>query len=169
VDERSHRLERAFSTPVIIASLLTIPVIVIEASDLGEPWLAIGSILNWGTWLVFLAEVVVMLAVVPDRKLWLRENYLAVALVILTPPVLPPGLQSLRLLRLLRILRLLRLAPIARRLFSTGGLRFSAFMALVAVPATAGRGDRGNGGRGRGDRGSDRASASGGQPAPRPA
>jgi len=51
-----------------------LPLIVIEESDYGQPWGAIGVALNWGTWLAFLAEVVMMLAVVPDRKRWVREN-----------------------------------------------------------------------------------------------
>ena len=51
-----------------MAALLVIPVIVIEDSSFGEPWDTIGAVLNWASWLTFLAEAVVMLAVVPDRR-----------------------------------------------------------------------------------------------------
>lgn len=98
-----------------------------------EPWDSIADVLNWATWLVFLAELVVMLAVVPDRRAWLRRHPLDLPLVVLTPPILPPGLQALRVLRVLRILRLLRVAPVARRLFSPDGLRYAAFLALLTL------------------------------------
>jgi hypothetical protein len=67
---------------------------------------------NWLIWLVFAAELVVLLAVAPDRWRWLRGHPLDVAIVVLTPPVLPPGLQALRVLCLLRLLRLVRAARI---------------------------------------------------------
>jgi hypothetical protein len=57
--------------PVVIAALLTIPILVIQESDFGEPWETVATILNWGTWLVFLGEALIMLAVVPDRRRWL--------------------------------------------------------------------------------------------------
>lgn len=133
MDDRARRAARIFEIPVIVAALLTIPVIAIEQSSLGEPWDTIATVLNWTIWLVFLAELVVMLALVPDRRRYLRENPLDLPLVILTPPILPAGLQSLRVLRLLRLLRLLRVARIARRLFSFDGLRYAAFLALLTL------------------------------------
>lgn len=133
MDERSRRAARIFEIPVIFAALLTIPVIAIEQSSLDQPWDTIAAVLNWTIWLVFLAELVVMLALVSDRRRWLRENPLDLPLVILTPPILPAGLQSLRVLRLLRLLRLLRVARIARRLFSLDGLRYAAFLALLTL------------------------------------
>jgi voltage-gated potassium channel len=133
VEERSRRAERILEIPVIVAALLTIPVIAIEQSGLADPWDIIAVGLNWAIWLVFLIELVVMLALVPDRRRWLRENPLDLPLVILTPPILPPGLQSLRALRLLRLLRLLRVARIARRLFSLDGLRYASFLALLTL------------------------------------
>jgi len=133
VNDRSRTAARLFEIPLIVAALLTIPVIAIEQSSLAEPWDTIAAVLNWTTWLVFLVELAVMLALVDDRRRYLREHPLDLLLVILTPPILPPGLQSLRALRLLRILRLLRVAPIARRLFSLDGLRYAAFLALLTL------------------------------------
>src|SRR5215218_9144190 len=89
MDAAAERMQRWFDLPVLIAALLTVPLIVIEESDYGQPWDAIGVVLNWGTWLVFVAEVVVMLAVVADRKRWVRDNPIAVTVTILTPPFLP--------------------------------------------------------------------------------
>src|SRR3954447_7190422 len=95
---------------MIVAALLVIPAIVLEESSLGgDTGTVIGSILNWIIWLAFLTETVVMLAVVPKKLLWLRRHPLDVAIVVLTPPIVPAGLQSLRVFRLLRVLRLVRL------------------------------------------------------------
>lgn len=134
VNARAQRAERLFAWPVIVAALLTIPVVVIEQSSAGQPWQSVAHALNWATWLVFLGEVVVMLSLVDNRIGWLRQNSLEVALVALTPPVLPLGLQSLRLLRLLR---LVRLAQLAHRVFSVGGLRFAALLAMMTAAGGA--------------------------------
>jgi hypothetical protein len=40
-----ERLQRRFDLPVMIAALLTIPVIVIEESNYGQPWDATGEAL----------------------------------------------------------------------------------------------------------------------------
>jgi hypothetical protein len=116
-DERAARAERRLELPVLVAALLVVPVIVIEESRFGEPWDTIGVVLNWASWLMFLAEAVVMLSVVRDRRTWLRQHPIEVAVVVLTPPFLA-ALAPVRLLRLLRLLRLVRLARLAHRLFS---------------------------------------------------
>lgn len=74
MDERSDRVARAFEAPMLVAAVLVIPLLIIEESDLGEPSSTAGAVLNWGTWLAFLAELVVMLAIVPDRRRSLREH-----------------------------------------------------------------------------------------------
>ena len=120
---------------MLIAAVLVIPVLVLEESNVGEPWATIGTVLNWGTWLAFLAELVVMLAVVPDRRRWLREHPVEVVTVVLTPPFLPASLAAARALRLLRLVRLLRLAVVVRRLFTLEGVRYAALLAFVSVVA----------------------------------
>jgi voltage-gated potassium channel len=67
---------------------------------------AIGFLGDVAIWLVFTAELVSMLMVVPNRWKYLRTHPLDVAIVVLTPPVAPAILQSIRLLRVLRVLRL---------------------------------------------------------------
>lgn len=133
MDERSRRVARRFETPILIAALLVIPVIVVEESKVGHTWKTVGAILNWAIWITFALEVAVMLSVVPSKRRWLRDNPLEVAIVLFTPPFLPASLQALRVFRLLRLLRLLRLARLARRLFSLEGLRYVALLALLTV------------------------------------
>ncbi|MEA2318752.1 MAG: hypothetical protein QOD44_2941, partial [Solirubrobacteraceae bacterium] len=83
MDERSERIARRFETPMLVAALLVIPLLVLEESDVGEPWTTVAAVLNWGTWLAFLAEVVVMLAVVPNRGRWLREHPVEVVVTVM--------------------------------------------------------------------------------------
>jgi voltage-gated potassium channel len=124
-----HRLE----WPMLVAALLVIPAIAIEQSDVGQPWDTVAKVLNWGTWLAFLTEALLMLRVVDDRWAWLREHPLEVAIVLLTPPFLPASLQAARVFRLLRLLRLVRAAVLARRLLTTEGIRDAAVLALLTV------------------------------------
>jgi voltage-gated potassium channel len=133
MDERSKRIAKRFEVPILVAALLVIPVIVIEEANVSDTWKTLGAILNWAIWITFALEVVVMLAVVPSKGRWLRDNPLEVAIVLFTPPFLPASLQALRVFRLLRVLRLLRLARLARRFFSLEGLRYVALLALLTV------------------------------------
>jgi len=141
VDERSERIQRRFEWPVLGAALLVIPIIAIEETTPGQPWDSIALLANWGVWLLFLAEVVTMLAVVPSRRAWLRSHLLDVAIVALTPPVLPATMQAARLFRLARLLRLVRGFVAIRRLFTPEGVRYaaitSAFLVLVGGAAFA--------------------------------
>ena len=135
MDERSERIAKRFETPLLVAAVLTIPVTALQLLPAEEPGRAIADVLNWLIWLAFLAETVVMLAVVPSRGRWLREHPVDIAIVVLTPPFLVSIVQSVRVLRLLRPLRLLRLAPLFRVLFSTEGIRYSALLTLLTALA----------------------------------
>lgn len=133
VDERSRRIASRFEVPVLLAALLVIPVIAVEESGLGEPWQTLAGVGNWLIWLVFAAELVVLLAVVPHRRAWLRRHPLEVAIVLLTPPFMPAGLQAARAFRLLRLLRVLLAAGVLRRFFTLEGLRYAALTAAFVV------------------------------------
>jgi voltage-gated potassium channel len=133
VNERAERLAARLELPVLVAALLTIPAILVEESSFGGPWEGIARVLDWAIWLAFAGEAAAMLAVVDDRRRWLREHPLDLAIVVLTPPFLPAALQAARVFRLLRVLRLLKLATLARRTFSTEGVRDAAVLAGIAV------------------------------------
>jgi voltage-gated potassium channel len=132
MDERSQRMERRFAWPVLIAALFVIPIIALEDAHLGEPWDTLASVGNWLIWLTFAAELVAMLAVVPDRRRWMRQHPIDVVVIVLTPPVVPAGLQFLRLLRLLRLSRVFTQV---RRMFSPEGVMAAAFLASYTVAA----------------------------------
>jgi voltage-gated potassium channel len=57
--------------------------------------------------------------------------------VILTPPVAPAAIQSMRLLRLLRLVRLARFVPLIRSVFTIEGVRYAALLALAVFLAGA--------------------------------
>ena len=133
MDERSERIAKRFERPLIVAAVLTIPVTILQLLPPPDPWRTMADVLNWLIWLVFLAEVVVMLAVVPSRPAWLRGHPIELAIVLLTCPILAAVIQSARVLRLVRLLRFLRLAPLVRVLFSAEGLRYAALLTLLTA------------------------------------
>jgi voltage-gated potassium channel len=132
---RAIRAEQLMQRPLMVAAALTLPAVILgetrEAGALSD----IAQILNWGTWLAFAIELVVMLALVPDRWKYLRHHPVEIIVVFLTPPVLPAGLQALRAIRLLRLLRLLKLTEVSRSAFSSQGLLYAALMTTIMALA----------------------------------
>jgi len=132
---RAIKAERIMNGPLMVAAALTLPSVALSEAHVGG-WLEVlAQILNWGTWIAFAIEFVVMLALVPDRMKYLRHHPVEVVVVFLTPPVLPAALQSLRAIRLLRLLRLLKLAQLSNRVFSNEGLQYAALLTLLAAVA----------------------------------
>ena len=132
--DRAKRVAQVFDVPVIVAAVLVVPVVVIEASaSIHRPWTTIATITNWVIWFVFTAELFAYVALVPKRAKWLREHPLEVVIVFLTPPFLPASLQAIRVFRLVRLLRLFRLAKIGQQLFSSQGLRYAALLAALTA------------------------------------
>jgi len=117
----------------MVAALATVPVLILEQSHPAQPWKTVVFAANWVIWLVFVAELVVMLVLAPSPLRWLRDNPVSVAIVVLTPPFLSVAIPSIRLLRVLRLLRLVRLAPLARHSLSLEGLRYVGALALLTL------------------------------------
>lgn len=134
---RAARVEAAFRTPVIVAALLTLPALILEATAPPAPWQTVAFALNAAIWLVFLAELVAITAT--SRSLtWARRNPIDVAIVVLTPPVMPATLQGLRFLRLLRLVRLLKLAQVLHGITPLQGAKYAAgVVAFIVVTGGA--------------------------------
>jgi voltage-gated potassium channel len=94
----SERIAERFERPLLWAAVLTVPVTILQLLPAPDPWRTIADVLNWGIWLAFLAEVVVMLTVVPSRREWVRAHPVEVAIVVLTPPFVSSIVQSARAL-----------------------------------------------------------------------
>jgi voltage-gated potassium channel len=118
---------------MLFVTLLVIPTLILENSTVSHDWKLAAGVVNALIWLAFVAELVVMLRVVPDPKRWLRDHPLDIAIVVLTPPFLPSSLQSARLFRLLRVVRLVRIVQLSRRIFSLEGIRAPAVLSLAVV------------------------------------
>ncbi len=136
-DTRSDRIARRFEKPMLVAALLVLPTVVIETANAGPTLRSAAAVLNWAIWTAFAVELATMLAVVPRRRRWLRAHPLEVAIVLLTVPLWPAGLQAARLFRLARLLRLALVLRLARRLLAPGGLRFAAAIVGIAMLAGA--------------------------------
>lgn len=138
---RSEAIAARFEVPVFVAALAVIPALVLEQGTDDGTLRLVAAALNWASWLVFAAEIGVMLAVTPNRRAWARAHALDIVITVVTFPVALSALQALRavrlvrLLRTARLLRLLRAAQISDRWFSPAGLGWSAFIALLSVLA----------------------------------
>lgn len=127
---RQAEIAQRLELPVMVAVLTAFPALVLHTLHLDGIWGLLVNLLNLAVWLVFLAEMVIMLRIAPDRRSWMRSNKLDIALVVLTPPFLPGPFQTLWLLRLLRLLDIL---PLFGRVFRIDGFRYVAILAFLAV------------------------------------
>ena len=134
LDERGQRLRRFFEIPILIAALLVIPAILIEALATNPTVISVGEWLNWIIWVVFAAEFFTLLTAAVERRTFLRKSWLEVAIVTLTFPVIfivASNLQMVGAARLARLLRLTRFVAVmslagatVTRIFSKRGLAY---------------------------------------------
>lgn len=136
-EEGLARWERRFEVPMLVVAALVIPSMLLDQPGVAEPWRGIGVTLNWLVWVAFVVELVVMLAVVANRRAYLWRHPLDLVIVVLTPPFLTSVLNGVRLLRLVRVARLLRLEPLITWMFRSGGLKYAAVFAGLVVLAAA--------------------------------
>lgn len=120
---------------MFVASLLTIPSILIEIGSASDEMQAFAMVLNVAIWLAFLFEFLVMMRVVPDRGEWMTSHKLEVFLLFAAFPVAPTGFGLLRVLRVLRVSRLARIAKIGRASFGMKGLAYATLVAALFVLA----------------------------------
>lgn len=132
MDARSEAIQQRFEWPVIAAALLTVPLVLIQESHLPAPWPTVGTVLNWGTWLVFATEVVVMLWVAPRKWVWARSHLIDIVVTILTPPFAPAAWQAGRVYRVARLLRLLRVFSL-RKMLTFDGIKIAALAAVTTI------------------------------------
>jgi hypothetical protein len=111
----SGRVEHSFEPIVLAATLLMIPVIIIERDAKSESWVDAAFMANWIIWAVFALELAFILVVAPRKLAALRAHWLDAAIVIVTAPLYASLLSSLRLLRLVRLMRFARVSIIVAR------------------------------------------------------
>lgn len=140
---RERAWEERLAVPVLVAALASVPAVFLTLLD--DPYSTAGTVVNWASGAVLVAEAVVLFAVSTDRRRWLRRHawLLVLTLVVIVGVVLAVGpVQVLRLLRVFGALRLVRAGRIikaARLLRERAGLtgRWSRVPAAIGGLLTA--------------------------------
>ena len=138
------RAEKFFEIPVMISVLMLIPVLIIEYTQ--QTLSSVALYLNWGIWIVFLLEYVILFYFADDKLKFVKSHKIELVIVIFSFPIVPEGLQSsgflrfARLPRLLNALRFFRLAALLGRfgatvksIFNSKGLRFIVYATIGIV------------------------------------
>src|ERR1051326_521815 len=105
-----HRIQTLSETSVILAAVVTIPVVILEENGSAAAWLIIAE---WLIWSLFVLDFAVDLRFSEDPKRRIRTHLSDLAIVIVSFPLLPAALALTRLVRLVRALRVVRLVRIA--------------------------------------------------------
>lgn len=129
---RVERVQRHFEIPMLAASLLTIPALLMLSSD-SDGVHAAGVVLNWVSWSAFVLELVVLIHVAPRPGEWARQHPLRILIIVGSFPLFPAALAWLRLFRLFRLFELLELLPGTRSSLRGDGVRYPALLALFVV------------------------------------
>jgi voltage-gated potassium channel len=141
--ERRCALVRALDCGVTVLAALMIPVVILEDVATTPDLLLLAEVANWIIWLGFVTELGVKLALSSDRLRTLRECWLELAIVLLTPPFISrleplSPLRTVRAFRILRFLRFVRLGlaglEILRRLrYLLGRHRFAYVLCAMVL------------------------------------
>ena len=118
---------------VIVGAIATVPLVIIDARELGTP---LTTAADWLVWLVFLAD----LAGDYRRRAGAGQKLASFAIVVLSFPALHEVLALSRLARLARLVQLLRVAavvpkalPVFRRTVGRRSVRYVASVSLLSV------------------------------------
>lgn len=118
-DPRGALWEKRLEGPVLTAAWLALPVVFLSFSTVDGPWAAVTVGAAWVIWAVFLAEAVIMLSVVRDRRAWARGHVFGLVILAVTFPLLTKLLEALlaaRALTSVQGLRVLQVLYVAKAL-----------------------------------------------------
>ncbi len=129
---------RRIDGAVIVAALVTVPLVVLDAQGVRASWLVAA---NWAVWLVFLADFAADFA----RKAGAGLKLFSFAIVVLSFPALPQILSLSRLAKLSRLSMILRVASVVpkgqialQRIAGRSGVRYMIGVTVLAVIAGGG-------------------------------
>jgi voltage-gated potassium channel len=106
------RSKRTLATVVLIATLATIPLVILLEERPGVGWVQAA---DWCVWSIFVFEYLVLMIAARNPRHYVRQNPVNLLVILLSFPSLPSILGLVRLARLVRFLRLLRLAGITTK------------------------------------------------------
>ena len=112
-DPRAAAWEQRLRAPVLIAAATVLPLLALHLTHPHGALATLETAGHWAIWLVFMAEVVVMLSVVRDRRAWIDDHRFELLVVALSSPLVPLALAlapALRLLIVAKVFKTLKLA-----------------------------------------------------------
>ena len=132
------RNRAAVEWSLFFLALLLVPLILIQVTSTDPETLAAVEIANALIWVAFAADLIFLARQASSVGAFLRERWLEIAIVLLSPPfILPAEAASVRLLRLLRLVRLVavlgRLRKGSGRALGRQGLVYIAVLAALFV------------------------------------
>lgn len=116
-DPRAAAWERRLLAPVVVAAVAVLPLLALHLTHPHGALAAVETAGHWTIWIVFMAEVVVMLAVVQDRRAWIDGHRFELLVVALSSPLVPLALAlapALRLLIVVKAFKVLKLAKVIK-------------------------------------------------------
>lgn len=111
-DEIAKEIEKRIEKPMIILSLLIIPILLVELGIVttNPTYMSVAAIIDDFIWFIFLFEYLLLVSLHSNKTQYTKKNWLNVLILLVSPPVLsPPSFASARSLRVLRALRFMRL------------------------------------------------------------
>jgi hypothetical protein len=138
-DTRAAALEARLRPFVLAAALAVIPLVALSLAHPKGLSHDVEVAGHWIVWLIFAVEVVVMLAVVEDRRAWLDAHRFEVLVVVLSSPILPmavafvPALRVLVVAKTLKVIKLAKLGKGARLARRRLALQGTASVVLGAI------------------------------------
>ncbi len=113
-DPRAAAWERRLLAPVIAAAAAVLPLLALHLSHPHGALAVVETAGHWIVWLVFMAEVIVMLSVVRDRRAWVDGHRFELLVVVVSSPLLPLALALAPALRLLIVAKLFKTLKLAK-------------------------------------------------------
>lgn len=110
--DRAERWESKLAIPVLVAALASVPAVFLTLLD--DPFDTVGTVVNWASGAVLVAETVVLYAVSSDRKQWIKDHKWLLLLTAIIVPAVILAVGPFQLLRLLRVFGALRIVRAGR-------------------------------------------------------
>lgn len=130
---------------VVAAALATIPIVIAQEMGSARQWIVIA---DWAVWSIFVLDFGLMFLAAADRARYCLRNVLGLAIVVLSFPLLPDLLASVRVVRVGRAVRLLRLVRVSaallrgisslRRMVGVQSLIYMSILSLTLAALGAG-------------------------------
>lgn len=113
-DPRAAEWERRLRVPVIVAAVCVLPLLALHLTHPHGAMAVVETVGHWAIWLTFMVEVVVMLAVVHDRRGWIDGHRFELLVVVASSPLVPLALALAPALRLLIVVKAFKALKLAK-------------------------------------------------------